>query len=145
MLLKEIDTNHGTSRVSCTYTPSIETYNIVTDNMTDDCKPTQLGNGCCIWLNEKGQLGEIECICPKSFKNGISTYFHLDEWIDGTPSFEISSIDGDVVIEQLEDGYIIWLSRKSNVELEVSQSGISYLLSGNKLSGIVAKKSEIIE
>lgn len=108
--------------------------------MTDDCKPTQLGNGCCIWLNEKGQLGEIECICPKKFKDGISTYFHLDEWIDGTPSFEISSIDGDVAIEHLEDGYIIWLSRKSNVELEVSQSGISYLLSGNKLSGIVAKK-----
>ncbi|MBE7897326.1 hypothetical protein G7L40_01205 [Paenibacillus polymyxa] len=145
MLLKEIDTNHSTSSVSCTYTPSIETYNIVTDNMTDDCKPTQLGNGCCIWLNEKGQLGEIECIYPKSFKAEISTYFHLDEWIYGTPSFEISSIDDDVVIEQIEDGYIIWLSSKSNVDLEVSQGGISYLLSGNKLSGIVAKKSEIIE
>lgn len=75
VLLKEIDTNHGTSRVSCTYTPSIETYNIVTDNMTDDCIPTQLGNGCCIWLN--GNLERLNVFVQRISKMEFQHIFIL--------------------------------------------------------------------
>jgi hypothetical protein len=106
LLLKEIGLNHDSSTVSCTYTPSVKTYNIVTENMTDDCNPIQLGNGCCIWLNERGQLGEVECIYPKLLDNGTSLYSQLGELVDGIPSFEISSFDADVVVEQIENGFI---------------------------------------
>lgn len=131
--------------VSCTYTPSVKTYNIVTENMTDDCKPIQLGNGCCIWLNERGQLGEAECIYPKLLDNGTALYYQQGELVDGVPSFEISPFDADVVVEQIENGFIIWFSRSKQVKQEISQNRISYLLSDNELLGIVSKNFEIIE
>lgn len=140
LILKEIGLNNDSSAVSCTFTPSVKTYNIVTDNMTDNSKPIQLGNGCCIWLNERGQLGEVECIYPKICNNEVSNYLYLGEVIDGTPIFEISSFEAEVVVEQLEDRFIIWFSTKRKVDQEVSQNGISYLFSENELLGIVAKE-----
>jgi hypothetical protein len=145
LLLKEIGINHDSSKVSCTYTPSVKTYNIVTENMTDDSKPIQLGNGCCIWLNERGQLGEVECIYPKLFDNGDSFYSQLGELTVGVPSFVIASFNAEVFVEQIENGFIIWFSRRKKVEREVSQNGISYLLSENELLGLVAKDIEIID
>lgn len=145
LLLKELGLYHDSSKVSCTFTPSVKTYNIVTENMTDYCKPIQLGNGCCIWVNERGQLGEVECIYPKLVDNGTSLYSQHGKSVDGVPSFEISSLNADIVVEQIENGFIIWFSRRKKVEQEVSQNGIDYLLSENELLGIVAKNCEIIE
>lgn len=145
LLLKEVGLNYDISTVSCTYTPSVKTYNIVTENMTDYCKPIQLGNGCCIWVNERGQLGEVECIHPKLLDNGNSLYSQQSKSVDGVPSFEISSFDAEVVVEQIENGFIIWFSRRKKVEQEISQNGIGYLLSENELLGVVAKNYKIIE
>ncbi|MBO3284809.1 hypothetical protein JYU28_11370 [Paenibacillus polymyxa] len=63
----------------------------------------------------------------------------------GVPYFEFASFNADVVVKQIEIGFIIWFSRSKKVEREVSQNEISYLLSENKLLGLAAKNLEIID
>ncbi|WP_068786950.1 hypothetical protein [Paenibacillus phocaensis] len=145
LLLKEVYLNHEGSTVSCTYTPSVKTYNIITENMNDDNKPVQFGNGCCIWLNEKGQIGEAECIYPKLLDEKGSFYEQPKVLNEGTPSFIVTSFDADVTVEPIENGFIIWFTKEKRVEQEISQDRLSYLLLENKLVGLVAKNVGIIE
>jgi hypothetical protein len=145
ILLKEILQEQNSSKVSCTYTPSVKTYNIVTECMSDDCKPLQLGNGICIWLDDSGRLGEVECIYPKIMEQSSFKPTFETKKLKGIPTFKTNSSGYNGCLEELEEGFTIWLSEMQKVDQEICQDKIRYLLNGEQLVGILASNFEVIE
>lgn len=135
---------NGENEAICTYTPSVKTYNIVTDKMSDDCSPVSMTDGVCMWVDSEGALGEIECIYPRIYQNNIVP--SIDRKIVGVPLFEDNNISlSSIYIQELTEGFIIWFSDVRDIEFEVSQNNISYFITTNQLVGILAKNHQIID
>ncbi|UNK19513.1 hypothetical protein MNQ98_05640 [Paenibacillus sp. N3/727] len=129
---------------ACTYTPSVLTYNITTEFRMDDCKPYQIERGGCIWLNAEGAVGEVEFIYPNTLQNSNSLV--VGQNISGIPLFEVTASKYDnPFIQSFEEGFLIWLKKTTEIELLISHGKIGYLISNNKLCGMLAKNPQIIE
>lgn len=133
------------SSVNCTYTPSVQTFNITTEFMTDECKPIQLEGGGCIWININGAIGEVEFIYPNTIQKSDS--FVVGQSCNGIPLFEVTtSMYDNCYIQILEEGFLIWLKESTKIDLLISHGHqIDYLISNSELCGIFAKNSTIIE
>ncbi|MDQ1236114.1 hypothetical protein QE450_003612 [Paenibacillus sp. SORGH_AS306] len=131
---------------TCTYTPSIRTFNIVTKHMNDECIPYQIGVGICIWLNELGAMGEIELIYPKQTSKHNFFEPNSVEKIIGEPIFSVSETDYDnVTVEISQDNFVIWLKSKSEFDLKIISENIYYLFQDNKLVAIGSEFYDTIE
>lgn len=128
----------------CTYTRPVETFNITTEYMSDDCNPYEIGSGGVIWLNAVGAMGEVEFIYPRAIHK--PSIFEAKQNINGTPLFTLTALEyAKPYIQLFEDGFIIWLQETTDIELEISYGKVSYLISNNVLCGILAKNPQIIE
>ena len=122
------------------YTPSVQTYNILTEHMSDDCIPIQTECGGCIWLDNEGALGEIEFIYPKTVQGPL--LHNVGQSITGTPHFEVTDpIYESPFIQVFEGGFVIWLKEVTHIELGISNGGIIYFISNDELCGILATKT----
>jgi hypothetical protein len=130
--------------VSSSYAASVKTYNIVTTFMSDDCKAYQIGNGICIWLDNEGRLGEIECIYPiiSDVNSSVESTAEITK-IEGIPLIEIVSLDSNGYVVHQTEQFVIWFSENQQVSHEVRQGNIRYLLSKEQIVGIVANGFEI--
>ncbi|MFD1887618.1 hypothetical protein [Paenibacillus wenxiniae] len=132
------------TEVTSLYTPSIKTFNIVTERMSDNCLPIIIGEGICIWLTPDGALGEIECIYPN-----ISTDLYspqIQQKVIGTPLFYINDIQSNgICVKEFYEGFIICFSSENEIEIEVIQGNISYFFTQNILVAIGAKRMKLIK
>ncbi|MFD1988352.1 hypothetical protein ACFSGI_00025 [Paenibacillus nicotianae] len=144
--LLSLKKNSLISKSTCTYNPSIRTFNIVTSYMNDECIPFQIGMGTCIWLNESGAMGEIELIYP--IQTSKPNFFEPDtiENTIGEPSFSVSEADYDnITVEISRENFMIWLKSESEFDLKVVSENVYYLFQDKELVAIGVEAYDLIE
>ncbi|MCQ4087557.1 hypothetical protein [Saccharibacillus sp. JS10] len=141
MVLKLKETRQVTKDFThqSSYIKSVKTLNVVTEFMTDDTIPYQVPNGGCIWLNEKGIIGEIEFIHPKETQpNQFNIIKKLESFI---PLFELDKDEYEnTSLEIKENIFLVWLKKTHSIDVSISYGDVSYLISKNILCGLIIRK-----
>ncbi|SDX43171.1 hypothetical protein SAMN05518848_107146 [Paenibacillus sp. PDC88] len=48
--ITNIQHKESSDQIECTFTPSVQNFDIITPFMSDDCRPYQIDGGGCIWV-----------------------------------------------------------------------------------------------
>lgn len=127
------------TEIEISFTPQVKTYNISTALMSDECKPYRIAQSTMIWITQDGYLGEIECIYTEKINKTQCKYSQVINQVNGFPQLEINTCDNEVLIQDFEGGFIIWLSRDKLINTKVSYGDLIFLLSEKELVAIVAR------
>jgi hypothetical protein len=113
-------------------------YTIDTDFLSDSCKPYEVArNHTMIWLDERGFLGEIECLAPTIVQKPPCHAQEVSHQ-EGFPRLAILSQNNISAVQLIDDGYIIWLEEGKMIDTEVQYKTLQFLFAGGELTGIVA-------
>lgn len=113
-------------------------YTIDTDLLSDSCKPYEVvRNHIMIWLDERGFLGEIECLTPTVVEKPPCNTQGVSHQ-EGFPRLAILSYNNISVVQFIDDGYIIWLAEGKTVDAEIQYKTLQFFFTGDELVGIAA-------
>lgn len=130
-------------KTKASYALEERTYNIESELMSDECKGYRIAQNAFLWLTDKGYLGEIESIYPKTIDIPPYRFSPEIRREKGFPQLELVSYQNEVSIQHHEGGFTIWLIVDKTVDYEVISNNISFLASGNQLVAIGAKEASI--
>ena len=133
------------AEIELSFTPSVKTYNVVTSFMSDACKPYRVSDSTMIWLSEKGELGELECIYPTIADEPLCQFSDKLAQGNGFPRFLITSHDNDTYVQHDDDGFTVWLKRNRVIDTEILFANLIFLISEKELVAISAKKVKLVE
>ncbi|WP_411347696.1 hypothetical protein [Paenibacillus sp. WLX2291] len=140
-----LENSKSISQSVCSYIPEVQTFNVITEYMSDECIPYRLSMGACVWLTATGVLGEIELIYPLQLSEHILWKRNHTSKQKGHPYFQDLEYEYEnVVVEVAENQFIIWLDTQSVIDLEITANNLMYLFSKNRLVGLYAKGYKII-
>ncbi|SFX09788.1 hypothetical protein SAMN04487866_101516 [Thermoactinomyces sp. DSM 45891] len=144
-MIKLTNLRNVSSEINGSYTPEVNTYNIVSGFMSDNSRPFRVSQSIMFWINESGFLGEIECIYPAIVNEWACNY--ADRCIKeiGFPQLEIITPSNQAYVQSLEEGFIIWFSKGELIDLEIAFSNAVFLFSGNELVGLKISPILIVE
>ena len=143
-MIKLVGVQPIATAVTSTITPEVRTYDIVSEMMSDECKPYRVAEHAMLWLDNQGFLGELECIYPQVVEQPLCNY--LDEVIpqNGYPQLIVSSCDNVSYIQHQGDNFSIWLAKDKTIDNEVLSGNVHFLFADNELVGLVSTPSETV-
>ena len=144
-MIKLLEIQKSNTDIEVSITPEVQTYNIVSGLMSDDCKPYQVAEDVMIWFSPTGFLGELEAIYPFTVDNFPCQYVKELHIQDGFPRFEVITCDNEGVIQPIDDGFIVWLKKEKMVNLQVEFKNVQFLFDQDELVAIVAHQTSIVE
>jgi hypothetical protein len=139
-LIKIVGIQDVQTEIEATYAVEVKTYNLVTGYMSDDCQPYRVAQSAMIWLNNAGEIGEVECIYPRVVEIPPCTMSEQVEKQEGFPKLDITSEASEVCIQHQEGNFTIWFEKDKAVNSQIQAGTITFLLTeGNVLVGIICK------
>src|SRR5690625_5655198 len=124
------------------YEKSVENFNISTEKMNDDFISYRVEQNVMMWLNEKGVLGEIECIFPSQVdKEVILKVKEESKEVRGLPLIDTEkNLKSEAVSVFASDAYfVIYLSQSKQYDKKVISQNLEFYL--NHLEVIAIKAS----
>jgi hypothetical protein len=119
--------------------PEVRTYNIISGMMSDDCKPFRIAQSAMIWMTEDGYIGEIECIYPIEVDANMCLFKETINRCDGFPAFEVLCCDNEVYVQNKDNGFTIWLTKRKEIDTEIVYKQLRFFVSNGELVGIVCE------
>ncbi|PZL71997.1 hypothetical protein [Enterococcus plantarum] len=126
------------------YEESVENFDILTEKMNDDFIPYRIEQNVMMWLNEKGIIGEIECIFPMQIDEKISLVESKNsETKDGFPLIDIERpIEVPIVkVFKNKEYFILYLSELEMYDKKIKSKNLSFYAKGDELIAIKAEIS----
>ncbi|MGI6086096.1 MAG: hypothetical protein ACOYIF_11805 [Acetivibrionales bacterium] len=124
------------TNVEISYIQEIKTFNMVTNFMDDYCKPYEIATGAMIWINDDSIIGELECIFPPIIHHEQCFISEKIKLLNGIPKLKVVGINDDIFIQINESGYIIWLTKECDIDLQINTNNIDFLFCDEQLVAI---------
>lgn len=144
-MIRLIELQNRSADIEVSISPTVRTYNIVSDLMADDCKPYRVAEHVMIWLDPAGFLGEVEAIYPPMTTSALCQYGDTLQKRNGFPQLAIMSCDNEGIIQPLDNGFTLWLAKEKIIDLEVTFKNVQFLFAQEELVGLIAHQALIIE
>ena len=125
------------------YEESVENFDILTEKMNDDFIPYRIEQNVMMWLDEKGVLGEIECIFPTQLDEKISLLKNENTLIqNGFPLIDIEeSVEvSEVKVFKNKEYFMLYISESKMYNKKIISKNLSFYVDNNEL---IALKAEI--
>lgn len=125
------------------YEESVNTFNSLSDLMDDTYMGYRVNQHMMCWINDDGQIGEIECIYPSEIKKEkILIEEHCLQIKKGFPMLDMSSniIETSLSVFNSHDYFIMYLSEDNNYSMLLEAKSIIFYLNKSKIIAIKAIK-----
>lgn len=128
--------------ILATYDQEVQAYNIITGIMSDSFRPYEVvPDHIMMWVNEEGFLGEVECLQPVLVTAPPCRMREEAVRREGFPQLEILARNRFYMVQHSEDGFVIWIDERREVDTVVVYKTMQFLLSGQEVVGIVAQQA----
>ncbi len=141
-MLKVIGIKQTNLQYEAKYIDQVKNYNILTNYMSDECKPYRIHQTAMLWIDEEGMLGEIECIYPKMVESTEMPELSGISKQQGTPIFELMSSQGiELHIQYQKNSFMIWLAEHKVIHSGIESGNIIFLITAeSELIGILCEQ-----
>lgn len=126
------------------YEESVNTFNSLSDLMDDTYLAYRVNQHMMCWINNDGQIGEIECIYPSEIKKEkVLIGKHCLKIKKGFPILDMSSnlIETSLAVFNSHNYFIMYLSEDNNYSILLETKSLVFYLNGPNIVAIKAIKS----
>lgn len=118
------------------YVQEVKTYNVTTEFMSDDCVNYRVEQSNMIWLNDQGEIGEIESIFPKIVQQAPCYFAEQIEYKNAFPLLHIISKNDDFCVQHDHNEFTMWFVKEKLINLQVNYQNIDFFIGNDELLGI---------
>jgi hypothetical protein len=127
------------------FIPSVNTFDITSQIMSDEFRPYQIANNAMLWADENGFFGEIEVFSPIVTEISIGLKLPKVRKEFGVPQMTFTKSINKVIVEKYLSTFTVWLSEHPVIDLEVMSDTVTFLFEKEELVGILAHSFEILD
>lgn len=131
-------------KYEASYIEEVRTFNMISHNMNDDCKPHLESTACMIWVDENGLIGELECIYPIELEDDRGVRELKLEMASGIPCIRVSYQEKAVKLFRDKDNVILFLTDEKKPDKRCRVGNLIYYVTGNELIALECIKTKIV-